>query len=173
MSYKLSFQSENARPSLAANQGQNAPMLFSVANPHSFAGSLFCHCVFSSVRGWRGKGLKVHENGRASGGTEAGLLIAAQRYTSCCTSAFGTKRNKKVQEGSRECFFFLALPQPSPSSHIKLKTLSYLTVKNMLMDSGLQIVQWTTNTFHLKTKTPDARYRPHRVVNWFLCMQLL
>lgn len=113
MSYKLSFQSKNALPSSAANQGQNAAMLFSIANPRSFAGSLFSCVAFSSVQGWRGEELKVHENGLASECMEAlcssGSFEAARRYTSCCTDAYGTKKNKKEVES-----FFYILYNPHP-----------------------------------------------------------
>lgn len=62
MSYKLSFQSKNALPALTANQRQNAPMLFSIANPHSFAGSLISCFAFSSVQSLRSMRMVRHLN---------------------------------------------------------------------------------------------------------------
>lgn len=136
MSYKLSFQSENALPSLVANQGQNAIMLFSIANPHSFAGPLVSCFAFSSVQGWRGRELKVHENGQASERMQAlcssGPFQAAQRYTSCCTDAFGTKTNE------REVQSFFSPFHTTPNL-IKLKALSYLTVKTTLWTQDLKL----------------------------------
>lgn len=113
MSYKLSFQSENALPSLAANQGQNAPMLFSISNPQSFTGSLFSCFAFLSVRGWRGGELTIHKNRQASERMEALCssvpFETAQRYASCCTNAFGTKMKDKEVE---RFFFFLFIRSP-------------------------------------------------------------
>lgn len=55
---------------------------------------------------------------------QVGLLIAAQGYTSCCTSAFGTKRNKKDVE-NYFFFFLFTTTLPLISYQTKGTVLSY------------------------------------------------